>query len=326
MQILPLVSVLIAAYNAEKYISATLDSILAQTYTNIEIIVIDDGSTDNTSTILDQYKSKGVKVYQQANKGQGAALNHAFSLSKGDLIKFMDADDLLSPDHIALQVQRLSGTTEHIASSEWARFYNDDLHTAVFRPEEVWCDLSPIDWMVKSIKNGVNMMQCAIFLIPRNILVKAGSWDERLTLIIDFEFFTRVILHSAGVRFTKAAKLYYRSGIANSVSRRTSYEAMESAILATQLSVSYILSIENSPRARRVCADAYQVLVFSLYPQFPGLAKKAESKVQELGGSDMSVPGGRVLRKLSALVGWKLAKHIQQTIYRLGYLTLILNK
>jgi glycosyltransferase involved in cell wall biosynthesis len=319
----PLVSILIAAYNAEEYIAQALESVLAQTYSNVEIIVINDGSTDNTPIILEKYRNKGVAVFYQENKGQGAALNHAFKLSKGDYIKFVDADDLLSPNSISLQMQRLSGSTEYIASSEWARFYNNDIQTAVFKPEEVWRDLPALEWIIKSIKKGVNMMQCAIFLIPRNILLKSGLWDERLTLIIDFEFFTRVILHSTGVRFTEGAKIYYRSGILSSVSHSKSRSAMESALLASELSVSYILAAENSPRTRNICADVYQILLFSVYPKYPDLAKIAESKVKELGGSNMIVSGGKVLQNIAAIVGWKLAKRIQLFFYQLGYLKFI---
>jgi glycosyltransferase involved in cell wall biosynthesis len=318
-----LVSVLIAAYNAEEFIGQTLESVLAQTYSHIEIIVVDDGSTDSTGLILEKYKNKGIQVYHQKNKGQPASLNKAFYLSKGKFIKFLDADDIISPTFIELQINRLSGGTEYIASAEWARFYNNDLQTAVFKPEEVWCDLSSIDWIVKSMKNGVNMMQCALFLIPRVILGKSGLWDERLTLIDDFEFFTRVILHSSGIRFTEGAKLYYRSGLLNSVSKRHSKEAMESALLATQLSVSHILAVENSSRTRLICADAYQILVFSFYPQFPELVKIAEYKVSELGGSKMVIPGGPILQNLASLIGWKLAKTVQLFFYRFGYIKII---
>ena len=69
------VSIIISAFNAEKHIAATLDSLLQQTYPNLEIIVVNDGSTDNTLSILESYKAKGVQFFSQENKGQDAALN-----------------------------------------------------------------------------------------------------------------------------------------------------------------------------------------------------------------------------------------------------------
>ena len=92
-----LVSVLIAAYNAGPYIAETLDSVLAQSYPSIEIIVVDDGSTDETSTILDRYAGRGaIRLIRQANAGQCRSRNRAFAESRGSLIKFLDADDLIS--------------------------------------------------------------------------------------------------------------------------------------------------------------------------------------------------------------------------------------
>ena len=90
-----LVSILIPAYNSEKYIGECIESALNQTYHNREIIVIDDGSTDKTLEIAKSYKSSVVRIIHQDNKGQCGASNRAFYESKGELIKFFDADDLV---------------------------------------------------------------------------------------------------------------------------------------------------------------------------------------------------------------------------------------
>jgi glycosyltransferase involved in cell wall biosynthesis len=95
-----LVSIIISAFNAERYIGSTLDSVLQQTYLKTEIIVVNDGSSDNTLAIAENYKSRGVKVISQENKGQDAALNLGFIHSKGEYIKFMDSDDLINQEMI----------------------------------------------------------------------------------------------------------------------------------------------------------------------------------------------------------------------------------
>lgn len=101
----PLVSILIPCYNAEKWLAETLESALAQTWDNIEIIVVDDGSTDKSLAVAKQFEPDGVKVISQANKGASAARNRAFQESQGDFIQYLDADDLLVPDKIELQVK-----------------------------------------------------------------------------------------------------------------------------------------------------------------------------------------------------------------------------
>src|SRR5207248_8968504 len=101
----PLVSILIPAYNAEPWITDTIQSALAQTWMRKEIIIIDDGSTDQTLSIARQFASKTVSVIAQRNQGAAAARNKAFALSQGGYIQWLDADDLLSPDKIEAQVK-----------------------------------------------------------------------------------------------------------------------------------------------------------------------------------------------------------------------------
>ncbi len=164
------------------------------------------------------------------------------------------------------------------------------------------------------------MMQCAIWLIPRNILEKSGLWDERLSLINDYEFFIRVLLHAKAVRYTRGAKLYYRSGVSNSLSRTKSRKALESAFLSVSLGTRWLLQAENSERTRRVSADVFQVWAYNFFPSCLDLCLKAEEAVKTLGGSKVRISGGRVLKLLTGICGWKTAKFIQNTFYRFGYL------
>src|SRR5207344_1733600 len=91
----PLVSILVPCYNSQAWIDRTLESALAQTYPRCEIIVVDDGSTDGTLTRMRGYEARGVRVVTQANRGASAARNRAQAEASGELIQFLDADDLL---------------------------------------------------------------------------------------------------------------------------------------------------------------------------------------------------------------------------------------
>ena len=101
------VSILIPCYNAAPYLAAAVDSALAQTWPHKEIIVVNDGSTDRSGEILESYRSKGIKVIHQENRGQCAARNRAFQECSGDYIKFFDADDWLAPRTVELQMERI---------------------------------------------------------------------------------------------------------------------------------------------------------------------------------------------------------------------------
>src|SRR5258707_13697146 len=97
----PLVSILIPAYNAEEWIADTLRSAIAQTWARKEIIVVDDGSTDQTLTVARRFESDGVRVVSQKNQGAAAARNTALSFSQGDYIQRLHAADRLATDKIA---------------------------------------------------------------------------------------------------------------------------------------------------------------------------------------------------------------------------------
>src|SRR5436190_23533225 len=117
----PLVSILIPAYNAGQWISQTIQSALAQTWKRKEIVIVDDGSRDNTLAIARQFESPEVLVVSQSNQGAAAARNKAFSVCQGDYIQWLDADDLLTPEKIEKQVALISAgvSPRTLISSGW---------------------------------------------------------------------------------------------------------------------------------------------------------------------------------------------------------------
>src|SRR5262249_21883848 len=153
---------------------------------------------------------------------QCAAANRAYRECTGDLIKFFDADDFLPPDHITLQVQRLGCRRRAVAIGEWSRFYAGDPYEPELPFLPIWREVSPVDWLSGEWNNAQPMMQCRLWLIPKRILEVSGLWDERLSLINDFEFITRVLCHADAVLFTAGARLHYRSGLLNSLSQTKS--------------------------------------------------------------------------------------------------------
>jgi glycosyltransferase involved in cell wall biosynthesis len=135
----PLVSILIPAFNAEKWIGDTIKSAIGQTWPRKEIIVVDDGSSDRTAEVARQFSSTDVLVETQQNQGAAAARNRALSLSQGDYIQWLDADDLLSPDKVAQQIETAthSGSRRTLFSSKWGYFaYRTD--RARFSPTSLW--------------------------------------------------------------------------------------------------------------------------------------------------------------------------------------------
>lgn len=108
MSATPLVSVLMPAFNAEQHIAQAIESILEQTYPHFELLILNDGSTDHTAKIIDQFDDKRiVKIHLDRNRGLVNARNQLVSVAKGDYIAFLDADDIASPGRLQLQVSFL---------------------------------------------------------------------------------------------------------------------------------------------------------------------------------------------------------------------------
>lgn len=312
-----LVSIIISAWNAEKYIGQTLESLLNQTWPNLEIIVVNDGSTDNTLQVAQSFAARGVKTISQVNRGQDAALNYGYKNATGEYIKFMDSDDLLNPEMIEIQMRALNGSQENIAYGEWARFYNNKPELADFTPLDYWRDMKPVDFLTAR-PEGV-MLQCGIMLVPRAIIEKAGLWDERLILFNDTEFFTRILLASKGTKFSQGAKLYYRSAISNSITAGRTRRFYESTLLATGLIAKHMLAVEDSARVRNLIANTYLMQYFKMYPEFPDLVKAHEKQIAFYGKGTIQPDGGKVFKLLKAIAGWKTARHIQSFFYKAGY-------
>lgn len=307
------------AYNAGSYVAQALDSALAQTWANREIVIVNDGSTDETGAIIDRYAEEHdeVTAFHQENQGHSVGMNRAYAESSGELIKFFDSDDLISPDMVERQVRRLEGSRTHVASGEWARFY-DEPSEATFEPEIVWRDMDPADWLVTACGNARPMMQCAMFLIPRSVFEKAGGWDEDLSLINDFEFFSRLLLQSEGVRFTPGARVYYRSGLDESLSGRRDPEAVTSEYRSLMLGTQHLLDHENTPGTRRVAANTLQDFIHRRYPFYSDLRARAKERVEALGGSDLAPSGPPGFEVLRPIVGWRWARCIQRFAVRTG--------
>ena len=175
----PLVSILIPAYNAAEWIADTLESAVAQTWAHKEIIVVDDGSKDETLAIARRWVSRGVTVVPQQNAGAAAARNMALSLSRGDFIQWLDADDLLAPDKIARQMEaQQHHGPRTLLSAAWGRFMYRPSR-AEFIPTPLWADLPPVEWLIRKMAQNLHM-QTATWLVSRELTEAAGPWNTRL--------------------------------------------------------------------------------------------------------------------------------------------------
>lgn len=308
----PLVSILIPAYNAEAWIADTIKSAIRQTWQRKEIIIVDDGSTDRTLSIARRFTSRNVAVFTQQNQGAAAARNHARSLSQGDYIQWLDADDLLADNKVASQMEAAAkcGSALTLLSGGWSYFrYRTD--RAKFSPTPLWCDLSPVEWLLRKLGQNLHM-QTATWLVSRELTQAAGPWDSRLAFDDDGEYFCRVMLASDGIRFVPESQVFYRVTPSSRVSIiGQSDKKKESMLLSMQLHIKYLRSLEDSQRVRAACLTYLQNWLINVYPERPDLVQKLEELAVELGGR-LEPPRLRwKYAWIRPLFGWGAAKQAQ---------------
>jgi glycosyltransferase involved in cell wall biosynthesis len=188
----PLVSVIIATYNRAEFIGQAVESAVDQTYGKIEIIVIDDGSTDNTHEVLKKYEGKIKYIYQKRAE-RSAARNRGFRHSRGDYIAFLDSDDVWLPEKIEKQVEVLNERQDVGLVYVDVQFI--DASGQPFDGHVRWDgrkrDVLYEDLMTNNIVTGTTSSA----MIRRACLDKVGLFDESMNTCEDLDLFRRIALH-----------------------------------------------------------------------------------------------------------------------------------
>jgi glycosyltransferase involved in cell wall biosynthesis len=282
---LPLVSILIPAYNAEDWVAQTIESALAQTWPRTEIIVIDDGSTDRTLAVARRYASRNVQVASQRHQGAAATRNALAARAQGDYIQWLDADDLLGSEKIERQMTLALDVRDPrvLLSSGWAYFmYRPS--AARFVPTPLWEDLQPLEWMCRKWLHNLHM-QTATWLVSRELTDAAGPWNTTLVGDDDGEYFARVVLASSGVRFTPEARVFYRVvgvGRLSHIGRST--RKLEAHLRSMQLQIGYMRALDDGPRVRAAIISYLQTWLRHFYPERPDLVRVMQAEASSIGG------------------------------------------
>ena len=200
-----LVSVIIPVYNSSKYIQKAIDSVLAQTYNNYEIIVVDDGSTDNTKAILEQYKDKIHYIYQE-NQGSAAARNTGIKLAQGELVAFLDADDLWSmPEKLEKQVACFAADPDlGGVNTGWRIIDGAGKHLKTVQPWHKAPTLDLETWLKKKC------VRTSAMIFRREWLEKVGGFDPEIRQSHDVDLILRLSLAGCKTIWLKEETVCYR--------------------------------------------------------------------------------------------------------------------
>ncbi|GHS97400.1 hypothetical protein FACS189421_04130 [Bacteroidia bacterium] len=318
---LPLVSILIPLYNAQNYIEATIQNCLGQTYKNIEIIIVDDGSTDDSYQIAEKYLSDGVFLYRNPKKGACAARNYAFEKSHGDYVQFLDADDFCSLDKIEKQVEQLVSEKDNTLSFCNLRLMRDG-KIGKYQKRVIDQDyLQPIELLIDMwTSDNHNTPHC--YLVHRDLFLSTAGWDESIQKNQDGEFFSRVIAHAGKVLFTPDIYAVWRlthSGISST----NTIETQKSQLRVIDKIAQIILHYENTERTRYACARQLGWFAYLLYPDNKSLFPQINTMLDKWKTKLVIPANGRLFKFLKIFVGWKLAAIIVKNPRVIQFFSLI---
>jgi hypothetical protein len=241
-------------------------------------------------------------------------------MSQGAYVQWLDADDLMSTKKTAKQmdVAEEAGNKRMLISSAWGLFMHRP-HRAAFRPDSLWHDLLPAEWLTRKMENNT-YMQTATWLVSRELAEAAGPWDTRLLGDDDGEFFCRVLLASEGTRFVREAKVYYRQAGAGSLSYvGFSNRKLEAQWISMKLHIKYLRSLQDDKRARAACITYMQNWMSIFYPERLDIYEEAKKLAADLGGELRVPPLSWKYRWIDTLAGRRNARLAQVLLPRIRW-------
>lgn len=193
------VSIITVCYNSQATIRDTIESVLSQSYSDIEYIIVDGESSDNTMAIVEEYKDRISKVVSEKDKGIYDAMNKGIKLSTGDVVGILNSDDLFTDNKVIVSVARLLGNDASIAG-----VYGDLVYVQRNNIDKKVRDYSSKFFSKRKIRFGLMLPHPTLYL-RRDVFSKVGSYKLDYRVAADFEFITRLV--KAGISLKRLPKV-----------------------------------------------------------------------------------------------------------------------
>jgi glycosyltransferase involved in cell wall biosynthesis len=316
------VSIIIPSHNKGEYILETVESALNQSWENTEVIVVDDCSTDFTKKILSKINDSKLKVYFVDFKNASATRNFGLQNSDGDYIQFLDADDILHPEKISIQLKEMDFKTDVLGVTNTKSFYKSinengsEVDTEFLRfstdPFLFTCN------MYQSVDSG--MVQPNAWLVPRRIINTAGLWNETLSVDDDGEFFCRVILQSKQIVHTDKSLNFYRkyktsgSNLSGQNSEKAFISMLDAALLKKKYLQEFIIKNKIEFNLIPVFNSLFVNIMVASYPDYKNISALAKKNIDYNEKLILPKLGGKGMELLKKITSWKIAKQIHDFI------------
>ena len=323
----PLVSIVIPAFNADRFIEETLATVAAQTYRPLQAFVVDDGSTDRTRAIvadwLRQLPAGGGltgELLEQRHRGGGAARNLGVAACRGEWIQFLDADDLLGPGKIAAQVAALQGDSSSVAYCGWRIRKHVGPDVQVLELQQG----SPVPEGSDVLRMHLEGWYCPplCYLWPRGLVTRLGGFDASLGADQDGDFMLRALAAGARLRHVPGVEVQYRVHGPGQVSRIRSRTKFRSRVRVVR-KIATILEgegrIEPYRRSLAIRLDELRRMSCLTYPALAELCRRSSETYWP--GHVPAVKGGLAYRLGRRLLGLEASEWLslqKRKLLRLG--------
>src|SRR5271157_2863552 len=249
----PLVTIITPTYNRADYLPETIESVLSQDYPNIEYIVLDDGSKDNTLEIIKKYSDK-IIIEAHANIGETKTVNKGFRMAKGEFICVVNSDDPLLPGAISKMISTLLAEPDALAVyPDWVEI---DAHAKPIK------EMKLPDYDILNMVNDFNVAMGPGNIFRRSVLEKYGFRDTRRKYTGDLEFWFRLASHGRFLHIPEILATHRTHPRSASVSDKSSKMAEELLSMIKSLFASGILPKEFQDNRRQILSQAYHVSTF----------------------------------------------------------------
>jgi hypothetical protein len=301
----PRVSVVIPCHNAATWIGETVQSAVSQESVAIEVIVVDDGSTDDSAARAEAAGAPKARVVRQANGGASRARNAGTAAARGEFIQYLDADDVLAPGTLAKRVSRLDATGADVAYGDWVRWERGS--KGVFVERDVVCRTLSSHPDVDLV--GDFWWPPAALLYRRSLVDRIGPWREDLPIIQDARFLQDAAFVGGTFVHVPGVSAKYRIHGQDSLSRRDPGAFLDDCFRnGLQIEQMWARAGALTPERRQVLARVFAHVARGSATGHPARFAAAIERVTAL---DPTFPtaGDAVVRRLSRLVGYPRAEY-----------------
>lgn len=311
----PTVSIIIPCFNASRFLEETLNSAFNQTFSDHEIIAIDDGSTDRTRAVIESYGDR-LRAAFGPNRGPSAARNRGTALARGSFLQYLDADDILFPEAIARRLEALTVSGADVAYSDWQKL--EEQPAGVFSPGRI---------VARTMAEAHPEPEIACFsdfwappgalLYRRAIVEKIGSWNESLPVIQDARFLLDAALRGARFVHVQGVSTYYRVHRGPSVSRSDPERFLRDCLRnASEVEEWFRAHGGVSPSRRLALRRAYEMVARGSFERDKETFEKARQALERIYPR-YCPDRGFFLPVLSRLMGYRRAEAIALRYRRL---------